>query len=58
MALNDETVLCWSCPHNVDEHDVLARCGEPTCGCGWTPAIIPKPLRSHSVARLPALRLP
>jgi hypothetical protein len=30
-----DAVECWSCSHDVDEHDVLARCLEPSCGCGW-----------------------
>jgi len=29
------SVACWSCTHDVDDHDVRARCLDPACGCGW-----------------------
>jgi hypothetical protein len=35
MTLDRETVPCWLCPHDVDEHDERARCVEVDCQCGW-----------------------
>lgn len=32
---DDETVRCWVCPHDVDDHDEHARCMSATCPCGW-----------------------
>lgn len=35
MTLVTESVVCWSCAHDVDEHDVRGRCLEDRCTCGW-----------------------
>lgn len=35
MILDTETVRCWLCPHDVDDHDERARCVLASCGCGW-----------------------
>lgn len=32
---DEDTVLCWACPHDVDEHDAWGRCVEGDCVCGW-----------------------
>lgn len=33
--VDGEQVACWSCTHDVDDHDVRARCLHPACTCGW-----------------------
>jgi hypothetical protein len=38
MTLVTDTVVCWSCAHDVDEHDVRGRCLEDGCACGWDSA--------------------
>ena len=47
MLSHNEVIECWSCPHDVDEHDVRARCLEPTCSCGWEQRRIVTQERRH-----------
>jgi hypothetical protein len=35
MHADDTAVLCYSCRHDVDEHDERARCLDAQCSCGW-----------------------
>lgn len=51
--VDNETVECWWCPHDVDEHDVRARCLDPACACGWEE---PSAGHGHRRARLPGPR--
>jgi hypothetical protein len=35
MHADDVAVPCYSCRHDVNDHDERARCLSATCACGW-----------------------
>lgn len=46
--IDDETIRCWDCPHDVDDHDERARCLTLTCSCGWTERHLARRADMHS----------